>query len=140
MITITLSQTPAGYAPGESIAGVVEWTELSAKTNRFEIRLIWNTEGKGDTDVQVIDTINESLPPTSGTTRLDFIAPTRPFSFSGKLISLTWAVEVIEFPGFLSHNGAKKTLTISSDRNEIMLTKSFPDNSIVGKLKRFSKR
>jgi len=137
MITITLSQTPAGYAPGEPITGIVEWTELSAKTSRLEIRLIWYTEGKGDTDVRVIDTITESSPSKSGTTKFDFVAPTRPFSFSGKLISLTWAVEVVEFP---SHDGAKETLTISSDRNEIMLTQSFPDNSIVGKLKRFSKR
>ena len=137
MITITLNQTPAGFAPGESISGTVEWIELNEKTSRLEIRLIWYTEGKGDTDVAIIETITVDSPSPNGTSTFDFVAPTRPFSFSGKLISLIWAVEVVEFP---SRDGSKETLSISSDRNEIMLTNSFPEDSIFGKMKGFSKR
>ena len=135
MITINLNQTPAGYAPGESIGGTVEWTELNAKTSRVEIRLIWYTEGKGDTDFAIIETITEDSPAPTGSKKFSFVAPTRPFSFSGKLISLIWAVEVVEFP---SRDGAKETLTISSDRNEIMLENSFPDDSMAKKFVRFS--
>ena len=135
MITINLNQTPAGYAPGDSIGGTVEWAELNEKTSRFEIRLIWYTEGKGDTDFAIIETITEDSPAPTGSKKFSFVAPTRPFSFSGKLISLIWAVEVVEFP---SRDGAKETLTISSDRNEIMLENSFPDDSMAKKFVRFS--
>ncbi len=132
MVTITLNKSESGYTPGESINGTVEWTELSEKTKRFETRLIWYTEGKGDTDVEIIETATEPSPGPSGHTKFSFVAPTRPFSFSGKLISLIWAIEVVEFP---SRDGIKETLVISANGNEIMLEKSFPDESIEGKFK-----
>jgi len=133
MFTITLDKSSSRFTPGDSIKGIVEWTDLSEKTDRFEIRLIWYTEGKGTTDVEVIETTTESSPGPSGRAKFKFVAPTRPFSFSGKLISLIWAIEVVDFP---SRDGTKETLVISANGNEILLEKSFPDESIQGKIKK----
>lgn len=121
MLTVSLNQT--AFAPGDSISGSVDWNELRKKTKRIEIRLIWFTEGKGDTDVEVIEMVTEDSPAPSGSVQFSFTAPSRPFSFSGKLISLIWAIEAVEFP---SRDGAKETLVLSPSRNEIVLENSFP--------------
>ena len=124
MIKIELNQPSAAYAPSEPIAGTISWSELDEKTDRIEIRLIWYTSGKGDTDVEVVLAEKVDTPPTNGKANFNFVAPTRPMSFSGKLISLTWAVEVVEFP---SRDGVKETLVLSPDRNEIILDQTFDE-------------
>jgi len=126
MFSIILDQA-ASYVPGETISGSAKWSELDKKTKTVEIRLIWYTEGKGDADVDVVDMLPVEQPDPAGETQFSFTAPTRPFSFSSKLISLIWAVEVVEFP---SGEGEKITLTISPTRNEVVLDKTFQDDDI----------
>lgn len=133
MIIVSISKDPASFAPGDSIEGTVEWTELNNKTNRLEIRLIWYTVGKGDVDVGIIDTIKHESPMAEGSEQFSFTAPTRPHSFSGKLISLIWAVEVVEFP---SRDGVKETILLSPNGEEIVILDSYPDKSMLGKYKK----
>ena len=132
MISVSFNKVPANFLPGESIDGAVEWTELNEKTKRLEIRLIWYTVGKGDSDVGIIETVNHEAPASSGSEQFSFTAPTRPFSFSAKLISLIWAVEVVEFP---SRDGVKEELLISPRGEEIVILDSYPEKSIFGKKK-----
>jgi len=127
MIEISLNQTPPEYRPGDVISGRVVWTELDEQTTSLETRLIWFTEGKGDQDVGVAISIPAKLTAPEGNLPFEFSAPTRPYSFSGKLISLIWAAEVVLFP---SREGKRKQITISSTGKELVLDKSHKDSAL----------
>lgn len=125
MISIKLNEPSKSYAPGDMIAGSVTWAKLLRETDRLEIRLIWYTQGKADRDVGIILSNVREAPGEAGEQEFAFQTPSRPFSFSGKLISLVWAIEVVEFP---STDGIREMIVVSRNREEIILEKSFPDH------------
>ena len=96
MLKVQTHNAQTSFRPGDPIQGSVDWKDV--KANRIEVRLFWFTEGKGDQDVDVIDTQTLESPTATGNLEFRFTAPPRPQSFSGKLISLTWAIEAVIFP------------------------------------------
>jgi len=82
------------YSPGETIAGLVTWA-LEKTPERIEVRLMWYTQGKGDRDLEVADSVEFESPAQADAQIFKFVAPTSPYSFSGRLISLQWALEVV---------------------------------------------
>ena len=118
MIKISLDNQEAAFLPGESISGYATWNNIVANAEKIEIRLIWHTNGKGDQDCEILNSIESSSPKTNGELQFNFIAPHRPYSFSGQLISLTWAIEVLVFPGL---EAQQAELVISNDKQEITL-------------------
>ena len=105
------------FRPGEEITGTVAWT-LDKSPNSVELRLFWYTRGKGITDVGVVETL--PFPAAGQCDRRDFHVPlpAKPFSFSGKLISLIWAIELIVQPGKQS---SRFEFTLSPTGEEIVL-------------------
>ena len=119
MFTIELkSGIEPKFQPEDAIAGNVKWDGLPEDTEELEVRLIWFTIGKGDQDAQFVDVKKVSQPAPRGFVDFDFIAPHRPNSFAGKLISLQWAVEVIAFP---QREAEQAKLTISPAEADIVL-------------------
>ena len=118
MFRITLDSENRSFVPGDRISGRVEWKNLKGAPEKVEIRLIWHTTGKGDQDCEFVDSVEHSQPKSNGESGFDFVAPSRPFSFSGKLISLTWAIEALVFP---SLDAEQAELVISSDGKEVIL-------------------
>lgn len=116
MIKIELAKHEASFVPAESIAGTVNWSE--AEGTSLEVRLIWYTVGKGDRDFELVASHLVSNFQPSGREQFTFVAPTRPQSFSGKHISLQWAIEAIIFPDQTSE---RVNLTISNSGAEIIL-------------------
>lgn len=116
MINIKLAKHEANFVPAERIAGKVTWSE--AVGDSLEVRLIWYTAGKGERDFGVVATHRVSDFGSSGGEQFEFVAPNRPQSFSGKLMSLQWALEMIVFP---SQAATRIDLTISSTGSEIVL-------------------
>lgn len=115
MIEVQLSKL--NYQPGESIEGKFVWKQIG-KGIRFDIRLIWFTEGKGTRDHQ---TINQQLiepKEVDGSKSFRFVAPTWPHSFSGQFISLRWAIEAVELP---SEEATTVILVIAPEGQEIVL-------------------
>ena len=49
-------------------------------------------------DVGIVDTLRIDRPDASGHHDFGFRLPEGPYSFSGKLITLAWAVEVVALP------------------------------------------
>lgn len=86
------------FRPGETLEGSVNWL-LDKSAEALELRLIWFTRGKGDTDVSVEQTRRFEAPHLSGDDAFRFVLPEAPYSFSGKLISLVWALELVVIPG-----------------------------------------
>jgi len=97
-ISIETESGRTAFEPGAEVRGQVEW-ELSKPAQRMEIRLFWYTQGKGTTDVQVVKIHRIDTMTLRGREPFRFVLPAEPYSFSGTLISLIWAIEAIAEPG-----------------------------------------
>jgi hypothetical protein len=96
-LRIELAEDRHTFKPGESITGRVSWSVSGATS--AEVRLFWYTRGKGTEDVGLVDAVAFPGPQPSDQQAFRFTLPEGPFSFSGKLISILWAIELIVEPG-----------------------------------------
>ena len=100
-VTISFLTNQEKIRPGETISGRVNW-QLSKPIKRGSIRLVWFTSGKGTVDETVVTEQPMDTDTTQGETMFHFPIPNGPYSFSGKLITLTWAIEVNIKPGSIT--------------------------------------
>ena len=107
----------SAFRPGEALSGTASWS-LDAPPRGMEVRLFWYTEGKGTQDVGLVDTVRFEGPMPSDRRDFQFVLPLQPYSFSGRLISLRWAVEVVAEPG---SDAQRLDLTVSPTGEEILL-------------------
>ncbi len=114
-ISITNRQT--SFQPGAIIEGKIVW-QLDKSVDWLEVRLLWFTQGKGDTDVSIEDRLRIPAPSLNDSRPFRFQLPAAPYSFSGKLISLIWAIEVVA-EGV--KDAARFEFTLSPDGREIEL-------------------
>ena len=105
------------FRPGEAIEGTVSW-HLDEAPRSVELRLFWYTEGKGDRDLEIVTTLPFEAPGTEDRRGFQILAPAEPWSFSGKLISLTWALEAVAEPGA---KAARTEILISPTGSEVWL-------------------
>lgn len=82
------------FLPGDVLAGQVSWATESPP-GLIELRLFWRTQGKGTRDVKVVQSVMFENPRRQETRDFRFQLPDGPYSFSGKLISLIWALELV---------------------------------------------
>jgi hypothetical protein len=116
MIELKLDKPKPHYDIDEPIVGEAIWDELNERCDLIELRLLWYTSGKGDRDLQVVARIAVMNPGVSGKQRFHFDPPAGPYSFSGSLISLVWAIEAVTVP----LSGSQITeFTIAPGGNEI---------------------
>ena len=116
-ISIETEGGRAAFEPGDEVRGHVEW-DLATPANGVEVRLFWYTRGKGTTDVQVAKIDRVDAPTQRGHHDFRFVLPDEPFSFSGRLISLVWAVEAIAEPG---ERTSRLDLVVAPGGKEILL-------------------
>lgn len=84
----------SSFKPGETVEGTASWS-FDAAPEWIEVRLFWYTEGKGTQDLSVQRTERWERPPARDERPFRFELPAEPYSFSGKLISLVWALELV---------------------------------------------
>ena len=96
-LRIELTDGRRAFKPGESVEGRVTWNVDRATS--AEMRLFWYTRGKGTEDVGLVETVALPDPQTTDQRTFGFALPEAPYSFSGKLISIIWAIELILEPG-----------------------------------------
>ncbi len=116
-ISIQLTESRTAYAPREKISGKVTW-ELDKAPAGGELRLIWRTQGRGTADYGVAETIAFAAPAATGAQAFAITLPEGPYSFSGTLMTLTWALEAAFHPGKISE---RVVLTIGPSRRAISL-------------------
>jgi len=85
------------FLPGETLSGRAVW-RLDDDADAVELRLFWYTSGKGTEDVTIVDSVRTDAAGTAGERAFNFRLPDGPYSFSGSLITLTWAVELVTLP------------------------------------------
>ena len=117
MIRLGLRENKTAFRPGETIAGAVLW-EFDTPPELAEVRLIWFTRGKGTEDGDTVATAAFDAPPAADTREFSFTAPNGPYSFSGTLIALIWAVE---FVTTLDSEFQRIEITIAPNGKEIAL-------------------
>lgn len=94
MISISLEQQGSGFVPGDPVSAAIEWS-LDEEPQSLDVRLVWNTSGRAKEHVCVAATTTIDAPGRSGRRRVQFRAPEGPYSFDGRLVSLTWAIEAV---------------------------------------------
>ena len=97
---LTLQTTDGGtwFKPGELIEGRASW-HFDEDVDAVEVRLFWYTTGKGTQDIGVVRGLRTDAPDPSGNRDFSIRVPEGPYSFSGKLITLAWAIELVALPG-----------------------------------------
>lgn len=93
-LEIRTPHNQTAFEPGQAIDVELEW-QLEARPEAIEARLIWYTQGKGTQDFQVVERITFDSAAQFDTRVWTVRLPDSPYSFSGKLISLIWALELI---------------------------------------------
>lgn len=116
-MTLDLRGGKTSFKPGESVEGSVRW-ELDAPPSKVEVRLFWYTRGKGTEDVAVEGSAAWESPSNAEKREFALNLPEAPYSFSGKLISVLWAVEaVVEPPSEV----ARVEIVVSPSGAEVVL-------------------
>jgi hypothetical protein len=85
------------FEPGEEIAVSAKWS-LDRPPEVVELRVVWNTTGPEQRDLQVVETVRIDSPLAEDTRQLAVRLPREPYSFQGKKISLVWALELVALP------------------------------------------
>src|SRR6476619_3553274 len=96
-LKIELIEDRGTFEPSDTLEGTAVWNFEQAPSS-IELRLFWFTRGKGTEDAGVIETVRFEHPLASDKQRFGLSLPDAPYSFSGKLISLIWALELIAEP------------------------------------------
>jgi hypothetical protein len=115
---VEVSLDGRAFEPGETLTGTARW-RLTVRPESVAVRLCWRTSGRGTTDLRIVDEILWVGPPAREDRQFKFRLPREPFSFSGKLISLTWTVEVVLDP---SDESAHEDFVVAPRGREIVLT------------------
>ncbi len=131
MFEITLEKNKVHFIPGEKIRGIVRGRTANASTDEaLAVRLIWYTTGKGTRDFAIVDERRQELAKAIQLNfAFEFIAPRRPLSFSGQLISLQWAIEAVGLP---SKRSTRADIVIAHGPSEIFLVSAAEDMKALG--------
>lgn len=95
---LKIELTEKNFCAGSLVQGKVFW-QIENEPEQAEIRLFWYTQGKGTTDLEVVQTQKFENPQQADERDFSLQLPAAPYSFSGKLISLVWALELVIEPG-----------------------------------------
>lgn len=116
-LRIDLAGGDAIHRPLSRISGDLAW-RLDRPAEALELRLFWYTEGRGDRDAGIARSLRVESPGAIGTLPFEFELPSGPYSFSGRLISLVWALELIALPGEFA---VRREIVVAPQRREVVL-------------------
>lgn len=116
-LKIGIRDDRTAFRPGEELVGAAGW-ELAQAPKAIEVRLLWFTRGKGTEDAGVVETVRFEQPQATEARPFQLQLPLAPYSFSGKLISLLWAVELVVLP---SKESARVEFVLAPEGQEIRL-------------------
>ena len=94
MLKLTLKDDRMHFAPGATVEGEAAW-EYKSSPGWIELRLFWFTEGEGNHEVEIVSWKRWDNPAAHAHETFSFELPMGPYSFSGKLITLSWGLELV---------------------------------------------
>jgi len=105
------------YCPGETLKGRA-WWNVDGAPQAVEVRLFWFTTGVTLSQAGIVKRIIVDRPSARSSKEFQFVIPDAPWSFTGRFVSVNWAVEVVLLP---SRKNARQFITVSPDRKQIFL-------------------
>lgn len=121
-INVATADGRTAFEPGEEISVDLNW-DLEEAPEAIELRLVWNTAGKGTTDVEVVRTERIDEPMGRNSRRMTLKLPRSPYSFSGKLVSIVWAIEAVALP---EESSSRFEIVIAPHATEVELPLTEP--------------
>lgn len=94
MLFIELKDGIHDFVPGGDITGEAGWT-LATPPEDATLKLLWYTEGRGTQDVGIVADMPLPTNAAQGRHPFRFQIPPIPYGFSGHLVSLKWAIELL---------------------------------------------
>jgi hypothetical protein len=91
---IKLDRDDARYRPGEAVSGAVEWS-FPAVPNGAALCVRWRAEGKGSPDAGSPIAVQFEDARAIDGRAFRVVLPSMPYSFSGKVLSIVWRVELV---------------------------------------------
>ena len=119
-VAIAIDGSKRVFSPRDAVSGRVSWS-LAEVPQSVELRLGWSTEGKGTKDCEIVQTLSFQPLRTNESRDFKLVLPEGPYSFSGKLISLKWALEAEVAP---SGETAGEDIVLSPFAEEVLLVSS----------------
>ncbi|MEW4488578.1 hypothetical protein AB1L42_10880 [Thalassoglobus sp. JC818] len=116
-LELTILSERTGFDPGSEVPVRAAW-QFDETPEALELRLVWNTSGKGDRDLKVVQVVEISPSSPTGSHEVTLTLPWGPYSFSGKLISIIWAVELVAFPGKESN---RREIVLAPNGEEVVV-------------------
>jgi hypothetical protein len=124
-LALHLENGVSDFSPGDQAVVTAEWN-LDHEPQAVELRLLWYTRGKGDDNLDVVQSLRIAEGARSDRKRLGIQLPDAPYSFSGRLISLVWALELMAEP---SGESVRVDIVIAPEASEIRLGSAEDDDS-----------
>ncbi|MBI1206305.1 MAG: hypothetical protein GC191_03330 [Azospirillum sp.] len=103
--------------PGDLLGGSVRW-RLDERLREAAVQLIWFVRGKGGAEDRVVATIPFDAPGSVDDRVFELGLPAGPYSFSGRLFTLSWAVRLILDGAVAAH----QDIVLSPTRQPIAVT------------------
>jgi hypothetical protein len=128
-VSIETANGRRAFRPGDRIEGTASWN-FTDEPRSVELHLFWYTQGKGTQDVEIVQTVAFDNPGAVDSRGYTVELPVAPYSFSGKLISLLWALEVVAEPG--DEEVGRLEITVSPTGVEILLRPDLLDHARPG--------
>lgn len=94
-INIEVDHQHTKFTPGDTISGKITW-EAPVEVSEVALRIFWFTSGRGTQEVSLV--VTQQWPATQGHAHFSMVLPHEPYSFTGTLIALKWALEAVFLP------------------------------------------
>jgi hypothetical protein len=119
-MNLELADGKTRYRPGGTLEGVAFW-ELDQAPRSLEVRLYWRTQGKGTVDLEIVRSVKFDGVGARDRRSFQIPLPAGPYSFSGKLVSVVWGVELVSEP---KGDAANVEITMSPTGEEVRLDRA----------------
>jgi hypothetical protein len=116
-LQIILARDSGEFEPAHEIVGQLTWN-LSKAPDRVELRLFWTTFGVGIGESKVIEVVTFERLLTFDSRPFRFRLPSFPYSYRGKLMSLSWVLEATALP---SRRNVRKHFIMGPQGKEVVL-------------------
>ena len=123
-LAIEIEYDKTAFKPGQQIRGTVKW-QFEEVPEKLELSLFWRTQGKGTQDTGIVGSMAFESLGQFAQKDFTFTVPDGPYSFSGRLISIIWALELVEPDRGKDY--VRRDIVISPSGSEVVCTESVSD-------------
>ena len=116
-IRIELPESKPAYVPGGELIGTLRWNRSEPFTE-IELHLFWYTQGVGDQDSGLVETLRWENPGSQGERFFEIRLPRAPYSLHAANLEIKWALEATGKPG---KDAARIELAIAPGRAPLKL-------------------